>query len=111
MRQRVPVTPNTPYEDLRDWLSVAEVAEYLGLAEWTILRRFVTPHDIIDLCRRCNTTLTAVAEATGLMEAELLPFAAGCVGLSARDRIEIFLAITRNCPETCLGDENHVRSV
>jgi excisionase family DNA binding protein len=41
------ITPQTPYEDLKQWLTVAEVATYLDLAEWTIRKnidRGAIPH-------------------------------------------------------------------
>jgi hypothetical protein len=60
--------------------------------------RYVQPHDLIALCEIGNTTLKAVSDETGLLEWELLSFAAGKLPLSAKDRIRIFLAVTKHAP-------------
>jgi len=41
------VTRQTPYADLPEWLSVAEVAEYLDLTQWAVyqnIHRGAIPH-------------------------------------------------------------------
>jgi len=56
----------------------------------------VEPHDLAARCAECGTTLAAVSSETGLTERELLEFASGRLPLCARDRLNVFLAVTKH---------------
>ena len=55
--------------------------------------RTVQPHDIVAACEQCNMTLAMLSEETGIVETELLDFAAGRIPLSAQARFLIIATL------------------
>lgn len=58
----------------------------------------VEPHDLAQICEDCGTTLRELSHETGIMEEELLAFAAGRLGLRATDRFKILEALHKHAP-------------
>jgi hypothetical protein len=62
------------------------------------VKRTVAPHDLRGACKECGTSLSKLSENTGIPEDELLLFAAGRVGLLARERFGILLVLMETAP-------------
>jgi hypothetical protein len=68
----------------------------------------VAPHDLVALCTECCTTLETLSAETGLLQEELLAFAAGRIPLNARDRLNILVVLSRHAPHVTRASRSDV---